>query len=132
MTVLQFDRGMDYLNLTCIAVNVVSILFLKCFVHKFKKKTAINLLNSRTRSFVDGILIIESLFFGALYVWINTQGDKKLGGMSDPSLLLYIIAENCKSFYFLSVILLTWQDVRTDANHILDALRGRKDNGSQC
>lgn len=127
MTLLTFDRILDYINIICLTINVLAIFYINYFSYKFKVKTNIRLLEHGTRRFLDGILAIELLFLFALYAWVFTPADETLGGIADPSLLLYIIAEHVKSFYFMSVIFLTWKDVKIDATHILDAKRDRVD-----
>jgi hypothetical protein len=124
MSLLLFDRTMDYINLAVIVINVLFVLYLKYFNYRFKKLTKMNLLSSKCGTFLDGILIIEFFFFAALYTWIGTEGDEALGGIADPSLLFYLVAEHTKSFYFLSVILLTWRNIKKEAKNIISIIEG--------
>ena len=78
MSLLLFDRIMDYINLSVIVINILSVLYLKYFNYRFKKRTKMDLLSSKCGTFLDGILIIEFFFFAALYTWIGTEGMKLL------------------------------------------------------
>jgi len=119
LTVLQYDRLFDYLNLFTITVNVLFAIYLKSIYHYFKYKTGVELITLKTRILVDGILIVESLFFAALYTWVKSSGDETLGGIADPSLFLYLIAEHGKSLYFLSLNFAIWREIRIEKESIL-------------
>jgi len=118
MNIINTIFTIDSLNITLITINIISCLYLKYFVCRAKKKDNINLLDSRTKIVLDGILIIESFFFAAVYVWIGTGRSNSFGGATDPSLMLYTFAEWIKGIYFMSIIFLVIKDVRFAAKNI--------------
>jgi len=114
MGLIMIDRTLDYINIGGILINILLILYMKHYINVFKKKTTLNLLNSKIKIFIDGILIIEFLFLFSLW------------NINEPNLLLSTIAENVKTFYFMSIIIITWKDIRDDASEIMNIEKSEK------
>ncbi len=95
----------NYLNIILVFFNISLVLYFKYLNTKIKKLVGINTLSNNIRVIVDGILVIEILYFWALYVWMNSGASEALGGISEPCEYLYVIAEYVKSLYFTTIML---------------------------
>lgn len=131
MSLLILEQILDIINIACLSCNILFISYIRYFAYKFYRKTHIKVLATGTRRILDGFLIIELLNLMALYSWVSNDVSAEIGGLTNWTTILYVFAEHIRSFYFLSVILITGKDVKFDAAHILDAI-GDKINGCKC
>jgi len=121
--IFSLERILDYVNLGCISLNIFFVIYLRFSNYLFFKQYGAQIISKKTIRFLDGVLIIESLFLAALYSWIKNN---ILFGAEELSLTLYNIAEHGKSLYFLSACFLIWKEARYDKIKILSKINQAK------
>jgi len=120
--IVGHDSFFDWFNFGCIILNLVFAFYIRGISIWFRKKYVVEVLPLKSRGLLDGIIIVEGLFLAALWSWMGgtidtaTKVAAEVTGTSpavvDPSILYYIIAENGKSLYFMSVNFLIWREVK--------------------
>lgn len=95
----------DILSFILISCNVIGT-FIICYmcskipfiIMDYKTKLLIRLI-------MNGIALIEVLFFISLHAWVVEDMGASIGYLKSFSSKIYTIAENVKSLYFLAIII---------------------------
>jgi hypothetical protein len=128
--VFKLNNTLDLLNITLVSINIASAVYYKVLLFKVRKIKEIVLINAKDRRVIDTLLAIELLFFAASYVFLGTGKNDAFGGITDPSLVLYTVAELCKGVGFMTYIFITITDFKKELKKYSKV--GVKLNGCNC
>jgi hypothetical protein len=112
MDIFKVNNILDLLNILFVSINIFSALYIKYLIYKSNKLYKFCIINVRERKIIDIILAIEMLFFAAIYVFLQSNRNEQFGGITDPSLLLYTVAELVKGLSFMLYLFLNIIEIK--------------------